>query len=276
MRALSQLAPYELIDHDATRDHGPPDRRDAGRGRPGSRRVPRHRLARGQRVPQGERRRSPLGREGHRSTRIRPEPGGAEPRHPPQRVDRGGHHGTRAPAVQRSVLPPPHPGRQRGPVRPGPAARPADARRRGRRAPHRPLSDGRPRRRRHPRQPPRRRPAPHAARQPACAAGGPGASAEGRRRELRRRRQPGRSATRDRPSGRRRPHEDRHDHRAAGHGRRHRPARRLSRWSCRCADADRRGPHRDRRLHPGRRRARDGAAPRRNARTSMPSSVHRT
>ena len=64
----------------------------------------------------------------------------------------------------------------------------------------------------------------------------------GRRRGLRRRRQPRRRAARDEPPGRERPQADRDDHRPARHGGRHRPARRLSRRPRRRRDRHRRRP----------------------------------
>ena len=192
----------------------PPQRSRPSKRSPACRRVPRHGLARRQRVAQGEPRRSPLGREGDRSSSgtSRTGPRGASS---PAAAARSPWSSTEPDpaAVQRPVLPAPDPRRQRGAVRARPAARPPDAGRRGRRAPHRATTSPPATSTAHPRQPARRRPAarPHSPRRRALVVGRPPAA--GHDRDLRRRRQPrtarGRAVEHLIAGGRRRGRDDR-------------------------------------------------------------------
>ena len=136
-----------------------PQRRDPRGGRSSRRRVPGHRVSRRQRLAPGQRRRPALAVEtAVEPARVRPQPGGAQPRHPPERLDRRRHHRADRAAVQRSVLPAPAPRDQ-------PAARRRDLQlvllmprhpgRHGQRTAD--YLDRGPRRRRAARQPPRRR-----------------------------------------------------------------------------------------------------------------------
>ena len=198
----------------------PPQRFDARGGRLARRRLPRDRLARGQRLDAGQPRHPARGRGRHRRARLRPQPRRAKPGHPAERIDRRRHHRTDRPAVQRPVLPTPAARGQRVAVGPRHPARPPDARVPCRFPAHCRLPRRRPRRRRPAGEPSRRRPPPGQDRRRRRPDRRRRKATQGQRGELRRRRQSGRGAERRRPPDHGRPAGHR-DHRGPErHGRR--------------------------------------------------------